>query len=98
MLGNLLKPELEELIREKRWDVLRESLSQFHPAEIAEILVEVPNADDVALFRILPREFAGEVFSHLPHDHQDVLVRSLTNDQMRTLLGEMSPDDQARVL
>ena len=98
MIGNLLRPELEELIKAKQWDVLREAFSHFHPNDIAEILVDVPDADDVPIFRILPRELAGQVFSYLPPHHQEVLVRSLSSDQMRTLLSEMSPDDQTRVL
>ncbi len=98
MIGYLIRPELEELIREKRWDVLRETLSQFHPSDIAEILVDIPEAADVPIFRILPREVAGEVFSHLPSSRQESLVRLLSNDQMRALLNDMSPDDQARML
>ena len=46
MIGHLLKPELEELIHGKRWDVLREALSHFHPSDIAEILTEIPEADE----------------------------------------------------
>jgi magnesium transporter len=98
MIGHLLKPELEELIREKRWDVLREALAQFHPSDIAEILTEIPEADDVPIFRFLPRDLAGDVFSYLPPSHQESLLKSLTNEQMRSLLKEMTPDDQARLL
>jgi magnesium transporter len=98
MIGHLLRPEIEELIRDKNWDVLRETFCEFHPSDIAEILTDVPDADDVAVFRLLPRERAGEVFAHLPYHHQEVLVRSLSNDQMRALLTEMTPDDQARLL
>ena len=40
MIGLLMRPELEELIQQKQWDVLRDALSHFHPSDIAEILVE----------------------------------------------------------
>jgi magnesium transporter len=89
---------LEELIREKQWDVLRDALSHFHPSDIAEILVDSPEEDDAPLFRILPRELAGRVFAYLPTHHQEALIRSVSNDQMRQLLKEMSPDDQTRLL
>jgi magnesium transporter len=98
MIGHLMRPELEELIREKQWDVLRDALSHFHPSDIAEILVDIPDADDVPIFRVLPRELAGRVFAYLPHHHQEMLIRCLSNDQMRSLLTEMTPDDQTRVL
>jgi len=98
MIGHLMRPELEELIQGKQWDVLRDALSHFHPSDIAEILVDIPPEDDVPIFRVLPRKLAGQVFAHLPHHHQEALVRSVSNEQMRALLTQMSPDDQTRVL
>jgi magnesium transporter len=98
MIGHLLRPELEELIVMQQWDVLRDALSYFHPSDIAEILVDVPETDYAAIFRLLPRGLAGEVFSYLPQPTQEALIRSLTNDQMRNLLLQMTPDDQAKLL
>lgn len=97
-IGSLLGPELQELIQEKRWDVVRDALANFDPSDVAEILAEVPDRDDVAIFRLLPRGQAGRVFAYLPQDHQERLLRCLTNDQMRTVLAGMTPDDQARLL
>ena len=97
-IGALVAPELQELIQEKRWDLLRETLSDFDPPDIAEILIELPSEEDVAVFRVLPRNLAGRVFSYMPLDHQQDLLRSLTNDQTRSVLEGMTPDDQARLL
>jgi len=93
-----LGPELRELIREKHWNVLRDALADFDPSDVAEILVEVPDREDAAIFRLLPREQAGRVFAYLPPDHQENLLRSLTHEQMRAVLEGMTPDDQARLL
>ncbi len=97
-LGPLLGPNLRELIAEKRWDAMRDALAGFDPSDVAEVLIELPDRGDAALFRLLPREQAGRVFAHLPRDHQEGLLHSLTNDQMRAVLSEMTPDDQARLL
>jgi magnesium transporter len=98
MIGPLLGPDVQELIQEKRWDVLRECLSRFDPSDIADVLVQVPDAADVAIFRLLPRDLAGRVFAYLPLDHQENLLRCLSHDQMRQVLAGMTPDDQARLL
>src|SRR5437773_5442233 len=98
MIGPLLGPDLRELIQEKRWDTLRDALSHFDPSDIAEILIAVPDEDDAAIFRLLPRDLAGRVFAYLPLQHQENLIRCLSNDQMRQVLAGMTPDDQARLL
>ena len=96
--GPLLSPTLQDLIREKQWAVLRDFLARLDPADVADVLVAVPDQDDAAIFRLLPRNQAGRVFAYLPPDHQTRLLHTLTNDQMRTVLGGMTPDDQARLL
>lgn len=96
-IAPLLVPELHELIAEKRWDVIQRALAEFDPSDVAEIIAEAPHPDDVAIFRLLPREQAGAVFAYLPADRQDALLRNLTNEQMQTVLQGMSPDDQARL-
>lgn len=98
MLGPLLKPDILEVIQEKDWDALRTALSYFDPSDIAEILTDVPDEQDVTIFRLLPRDLAGRVFSYLPLDHQENLIRCLSNDQMRHVLAGMTPDDQTRLL
>ncbi len=98
MIGPLIGPDVQEIIQEKRWDVLRDVLSGFDPSDIADILLRVPDRDDAAIFRVLPRGVAGRVFAYLPRDHQENLLRCLSNDQMRAVLREMTPDDQARLL
>src|SRR5438270_2601342 len=98
MIGPLLSPDVQQLIQDKQWGVLRDVLSGFDPADIAEILIHVPDEDDVAIFRLLPRDLAARVFAYLPLDHQEGLIRCLSNDQMRQVLAGMTPDDQTRLL
>src|SRR5262245_6883351 len=97
-IGPLLAPDVHSLIRERRWDDVRDALARFDPADVAEILAEGSDEDDVAVFRVLPRDRAGAVFAYLHRDRQERLLRSLTSDQMRTVLAAMTPDDQARLL
>ena len=42
MLGHLLKPEYEELIAKKDWESLRVAFEEVDPADIAEILEDLP--------------------------------------------------------
>jgi magnesium transporter len=99
MLGNLLQPEINELVRGQKWDELRNTLADMNPPDVAEIIEDLPgDQDDAAVFRMLPRDRAGQVFSYLDRDHQEQLLQCLSNDQMRSVLAAMTPDDQTHLL
>ena len=81
MIGTLVQHDLEQLIRAKDWAGLRDAVAHLNPADVAEILVDVPDEDDAAIFRVLPRDTAAQVFSYLPLDHQENLVQTLTQSE-----------------
>jgi len=97
MLGNLLKPEYDELVRNKDWAGLRDAFSELHPADVGEVMEDLPAEDSAVLFRLLPRDMAAEVFEYLPVDRQSELVSKLGNEQLVGLLNEMAPDDRTRL-
>ncbi len=97
MLGHFLKPDYEELIAQKDWESLRIAFEDLDPADIAEILEELPAEDAVVIFRILPRDVAGQAFEYLPLDQQAELVTALSSEQLVNVLNEMSPDDRTRL-
>jgi len=98
MLGRLLKPEYDELVQKKDWAGLRDAFSELHPADVAEVIEDLPAEDSAVLFRLLPRDMASEAFEYLPLDRQTELVSKLGNEQLMTLLNEMAPDDRTRLL
>ena len=66
MIGNLLAPELHELIQQRNFAQLREILCDFSAPDIAEIFFDLKPDDEAVLLRILPHDVAAEVFEHLP--------------------------------
>ncbi|MGV3621377.1 MAG: magnesium transporter [Archangium sp.] len=97
MLGHLLKPEYEELIRKRDWESLRIAFEEVDPADIAEILEDLPAEDSGVLFRFLPRDVAALAFEYLPLDQQTEIVQRLGSDQLAAVLDEMAPDDRTRL-
>lgn len=97
MLGHLLKPEYEELISKKDWESLRIAFEEVDPADIAEILEDLPAEDSGVIFRILPREQASVAFEYLPLDQQTEIVQTLGSEQLKNVLNEMAPDDRTRL-
>ncbi|MBV8547231.1 MAG: magnesium transporter [Acidobacteria bacterium] len=90
--------ELRDLIRQQSWNQLRDRLTDMHPSDVADLIIALPREEEGFVFRVLPRDEAGEVFSYLPPDHQEGLIESLSNEQVRNVLAEMNPDDRTRLL
>ncbi len=98
MLGDLLRPEIEELIAARNFSTLREALAGLPAEDIAEIFAELP-ADQVAVtFRILPRDLAAAVLEYLPLEQQEAVLKSLGQEQVAAVLNEMAPDDRTALL
>lgn len=98
MLKELLRPEIEDIIKQRRWKDLRIGLDGWEPAEIAELLLEIEKEYKVLLFRALPREVSTQVFSHIESEERDQLLNELTDGETRRLLADMSPDDRTALL
>jgi magnesium transporter len=98
MLKELLRPEIEDIIKQRRWKDLRIGLEGWEPAEVAELLLEIEKEYKVLLFRALPREVSTQVFSHIDSDEHDQLLEELTDGETRRLLADMPPDDRTALL
>jgi magnesium transporter len=98
MLKELLKPDLQDLILTRNWTALREVLSSWTTPEIADLLMDLDNTDQVLLFRSLDRNLSAELFSYLETEDQDSLLHQLTNQETRELLTGLLPDDRTTLL
>src|SRR6266498_2082447 len=98
MIGNLLRPELAELIRQRNFNQLRQILSEFSPPDLAEILTDLSPDDKAVLLRILPQPLATAVFEYLSVEDQEQLIHALGTEQVARLLNELPPDDRTALL
>jgi magnesium transporter len=94
----LFIPEIRNLIEQKKWSELRESISNLHAPDIATLLLKLEKAERVLLFRLLPRSLSAEVFSYLGSGDKDELIRALTDEEARSLLAGLTPDDRTEFL
>jgi magnesium transporter len=98
VIGNLLQPELVELIQQRNFAQLREILCNFPAPDIAEIFTDLKPDDEAVLLRILPRQLAAEVFEYLSLQDQEQLVQALGNEQVAQILNDVAPDDRTALL
>lgn len=77
---------------------LRDVLSDWQPADIAELITEIPAGDRAVIFRILPRQLAADAFAHVSHEDQEALLKALGDEATADLLDVMPPDDRTAFL
>ncbi|HEX4342769.1 MAG TPA: magnesium transporter [Verrucomicrobiae bacterium] len=98
MIGNLLEPELKEMIQQRNFTGLREILCDFPAPDIAEIFFDLKPDDEAVLLRILPHDLAAEVFEYLPVDDQEKMLHALGTEEVARILNDLPPDDRTALL
>ena len=98
MLGKLLQPEVQSLIANRDFARLRESFAEWVPADLADVVADLPDEDKVVVFRVMPQQQAAAVFEYLDSEEQEELLHSMGREEAVRLLNEMSPDDRTALL
>jgi len=98
MVGKILVPEIKSLIEARNFGALREMFREWPPADVAEVILDMEENDQVIIFRLLPAALAADVFEYLDVEAQRQLLRAMAHEQVVAILNEMSPDDRTALL
>src|SRR5437762_1017939 len=98
MVGKILIPEIKSMIDARNFGALRELFADWPPADVAEVILDLPENDQVIIFRVLPAALAADVFEYLDVEAQQQLLRAMAHEQVVAILNEMSPDDRTALL
>ena len=98
MVGKILIPEIKSLIDARSFGALRELFSDWPSADVAEVILDLEENDQVIVFRVLPHDLAADVFGYLDVDAQQQLLHAMAHEQVVSILNEMSPDDRTALL
>jgi magnesium transporter len=98
VVGKLLAPEIKSLIDARNFGALRELFREWPPADVAEVILDLPEDEQVIIFRVLPAALAADVFEYIGIEEQQKLLRAMAHEQVVAILNEMSPDDRTALL
>ena len=101
LLNDEYRPDAEtvmQMMEEKQFSKLRELLSEFPAADIAELFLDIPDEKDPLLFRILPKEIAADVFVEMDTDAQERLLYSFSDNELGEVLSELYMDDTVDII
>jgi len=86
------------MIEARNFAALREVFREWPPADVAEVILDLPEDEQVIIFRVLPHDLAADVFEYLDFEAQEQLLRAMAHEQVVGILNEMAPDDRTALL
>ena len=85
--------KVRDLLENKQYTTLRQTLSEMNEADIAAVIEDVEDAEQLKLFRILPKDMAADVFSYLDVDNQHYIISSLSDKDAAGIIDNLMADD-----
>lgn len=87
-----------QLLEQKNYHALRDSMIEKEPIDIAIMFENLPEETLPLLFRLLPKEFAAEVFVELNSDTQEHLIAGFSDTELKEVLDELYLDDTVDII
>ena len=84
--------------RRVKLKIAYEGLSKLHPADIADIVEDLPAAEREAVFETLDEGVAAEALEEIDPDIQVSILESLDSNRAADIVEEMDPDAAADLL
>jgi magnesium transporter len=88
---------LASLLEQKQLEPLKRRLTEYPSADIADLLEQLAPEAAGVVFRVLPRDKAGQVFADLDSERRERLLFSLGSEQVAAVLNAMPPDDRTQL-
>lgn len=92
------KEEIKELIYSKKIREFRFKISELEFVDIANIIEELDEENQVLAFRMLPKDEASDVFSYLPVHIQEQIIQNITDKEITTIIEDLYVDDAVDLL
>jgi magnesium transporter len=90
-----MKEEIIALIESERLDInkLKDLFSEMNTVDIADIFTDVGKEKIIAVFRLLPKQTAADVFAEMDADEQQIIVEALTDYEVGEIMNRLFVDD-----
>ena len=85
--------KVRDLLENKQYTTLRQTLSEMNEADIAAVFEDLEDAEQLKLFRILPKDMAADVFSYLDPENQHYIISSLSDKDAAGIIDNLMADD-----
>ncbi len=97
-MGNFDWELLTELLENRQFRKLRETMAEMNEVDIAEFIEEQGLEKKVLVYRMLPKELAADVFSFLEVEDQEHIINSITDYELGKIIEDLYVDDAVDML
>lgn len=89
---------LSELLEKKQYSTFMKAVEELNPVDTAEFLMTLPKDRLPAVFRLLKKDQAADVFAEMDPDIQEFIISAMTDREISTILEDLYLDDAAALL
>lgn len=93
-----LEQNIIEMIEQKRYKDLKDTISQINPYDLAMLLGDYQEKMLLLLFRLLPKDIAADTFVEMDKDRQRELIESFSDKELREVIDELYIDDMVDIV
>ncbi len=85
--------ELIEMLDTKHYTDFRAEMEDINPVDAADFFNELPEARIPAVFKLLKKDTAADVFAELDSDVQERIISAMTDREISVILEDLALDD-----
>ncbi|NCD10172.1 MAG: magnesium transporter [Negativicutes bacterium] len=93
-----MKNVILSLVKQGKYTEARKEIVNINTVDIAELFEDIEQIKLLIMFRMLPKNMASDVFSHLSSDLQKRIITSMTDREAVSILDELFLDDAIDLL
>ena len=93
-----LLANISQLIESRSFKTLRDILSDMNPPDLGELIGELSPHQIPLIFRILPKDLAGDVFSYMETETQELLIKSFSDVELKEIINDLWLDDTVDII
>lgn len=94
----LFKPEIEELLKDKETQQIKELIEGFEPIEAMELLRSMNLPNKLSIMSIVDSDTSARIFEEFDPDEQREIIEGIDKVRKAELLDELKPDERVDFL
>ncbi len=93
-----MEEKILELLEGRSFSEAAALLKDMNPADVAQVLEELPESKMPLAFRLCPKELAADAFAYMDADAQEILVRGFSDKELEEVMEQLFLDDTVDML